>query len=114
MDSLLRSLGNESVRVIRTRQNRLEHRVIYLAVSVLWLGVTIAAFGFHHHAAGEDCEDVGCPFALVALNLPILVVALVLVTGDIPSLTDPAPVWFPGHQTRQVPYLRGPPQPFFV
>lgn len=88
--------------------------MVYLAVLVLWLGVTIAACGFHHHAAGEACKDVGCPFALVGYNLPILVAAVVLLTGAVPHLTDPEPVPVPAEYVREARYLRGPPRPFLV
>ena len=97
-----------------TPQHRREYRLVYLAVMVLWLGVTIAACGFHHHGAGENCNDVGCPFALVAFNLPILVAALVLLTGAVPHLADPDPVPFPAEYAGEARYLRGPPRPFLV
>lgn len=53
------------------------NRLTCLVVLVLWAGVTVFTFGFHHHAPdSDDCEKNNCPFSLVFLNLPWFIAGL--------------------------------------
>jgi hypothetical protein len=52
---------------------RLCRRLLWSTTLMVWLCVTVVAFGFHHHSSDEeDCNKTSCPFALVSANLPDL------------------------------------------
>lgn len=54
---------------------RLARRILWCALLLVWAGVTVYTFGFHHHHPDEhDCEKDSCPFRSITLNLPLLIV----------------------------------------
>jgi len=70
---------------------RYSRRILWCVVLLLWAGVTVYTFGFHHHHPGErECEKDSCPFLGVVLNLPLLFVALFIPPIQLPRYETPA------------------------
>lgn len=90
-------------------------RLLWLMLILLWAGVTITAFGFHHHAEGDACEDIFCPFALVVLNFPFLVIVfLFLFPPETPPFRQAGASVTPGIRLIGIASVRGPPEPSFA
>ena len=46
---------------------------------LIWAGVTVYTVGFHYHHPDEgSCEENGCPFLIVSLNVPLLFLFVLL------------------------------------
>jgi len=90
-------------------------RLLWLMLILLWAGVTITAFGFHHHAEGDACEDICCPFALVVLNFPFLVIVfLFLFPPETPPFRRASASVTPGIRLIGIASVRGPPESSFA
>ncbi len=90
---------------------QLNHRLVLLMLLFLWAGVTIAAFNFHHHDAGEQCDDISCPFALLLLNVPLLAgVVLFLFPPEAPPFLPSGSETARGILMTATVSVRGPPR----
>ena len=65
---------------------RLLRRILWCTALLAWAGVTVYTFGFHHHHPEDgDCEQRACPFLIVTLNLPLLIVFVLLPVVQLPK-----------------------------
>ncbi|HOC70982.1 MAG: hypothetical protein BWX80_04164 [Candidatus Hydrogenedentes bacterium ADurb.Bin101] len=100
---------------MKRNANRHLIRLARLILLITWAGVTIAAFGFHHHDAGEGCDDSCCPFVLVVLNFPFLVMVCLFIFPPEADFFRPAgPSTAPEMRPMGAVSVRGPPAPSFT
>ena len=94
----------------QTQQCKHGVRLLWLAVLLLWLCVTVTAFAFHHHEDGKECHDVSCPFFLVLVNLPFLVISIIaLLLPETPAIYIPYPGFLLSLWNKRPVCVRGPP-----
>lgn len=99
----------------QTQQYKHGVRLLWLAVLLLWLCVTVTAFAFHHHEDGKECHDVSCPFFLVLVNLPFLAYSIfVLLLPKMLSVYISFPRFLLPPWDKQPVCVRGPPCRHFV